>query len=239
MTTGDYGDQPGQPQYGPPPGQPQYGPPPGQPQYGPPPGQPPGQPQYGPPPGQGYGPHAGGAQYGGYGPPPAAQSSPASGRETFGVVAAALAAVAAVAGVLSLTVVDWFNGGNSLFSDVRKVVTSNQTKQYATGLAKVFYGWLAWVLLAVVVILAVVAASPNVGRPFRAVGAIVAVASIVVAFLAIKFFNSNAGAIDSEFNGYSAYIKHARAGFWMFVAALLIGGIAAAIGARRNPGPGR
>ncbi len=49
-------------------------------------------------------------------------------------------------------------------------------------------------------------------------------ASIVVTFLALKFFNSNAGAIDSEFNGYSTYLKHARAGFWMFVAAFLLGG---------------
>jgi hypothetical protein len=234
--TGNYGDQPGQPQYGQqPPGQPQYGQqPPGQPQYGQqPPGQPqygqqpPGQPQYGQqPPGQ---PQYGQPQYG------APSGAPEPAAEGFGVIAAALAVAAGVLGVLSLTVIDWFSGkGRSHFSDVRKVVTAEQTKQYATGLAKVFYGWLAWVLLAVVVIVALVAAAPNVGRPFRAIGAILALASIVVTFLALKFFNSQAGAIDSDFNGYSEYIKHARVGFWMLVAAFLLAGIAAAIGARRN-----
>ncbi|MFN2563193.1 MAG: hypothetical protein ABR571_18110 [Jatrophihabitans sp.] len=230
MTTGDYGDQPGQPQYGQQPGQPQYGQQPGQPQYG----QQPGQPQYGQPPAQGYGPQAGAPQYGGYGPPAAYSGPPPSG-ETYGVVAGVLAVAAAVLGVLSLTVIDWFSGHDqSHFSDVRKVVTSEQTKQYATGLAKVFYGWLAWVLLAVVVIAALIAAAPNIGRPFRAIGAVLALASIVITFLALKFFSDKAGNIDAEFKGYSTYLKHARAGFWMLVAAFVLAGIAAAIGARRS-----
>jgi hypothetical protein len=234
MTTGEDGDQPGQPQYGPPAGQP-YGPPPAPPQYGPPPGQPqygppPGQPQYGPPPAQGYGPQAGGPQYGGYGPPAAYSGPPPSG-ETYGVIAAALAVIAAVLGVLSLTVVDWFTGpGQSHFSDVRKLVTSDEATHYATGLAKVFYGWLAWVLLAVVVVVALLAAAPNVGRPFRFLGAVLAAAFVVIAFLALQFFKADGG----KFNGYSAYLKHARAGFWMLVAAFVLAGIAAAIGAQRS-----
>jgi hypothetical protein len=252
MTTGNYEDQPGQqqpgqqqpPQYGQPPEQygpppQQYGPPPqqyGQPpqQYGPPPqqyGQPPQ--QYGPPPQQYGPPPQGQPQYGGYGAPAAGHGGPPPAGETFGLVAGALAVVAAVLGVVALTAINWFSGGgHSHFNDVRKLVTSEQAKPFATGLAKVFYGWLAWVLLAVVIVVALIAASPNIGRTFRPIGAILAAASIAVTFLAVKFLKSGA---NSKIDSYGQYLKHARVGFWMLVAAFLLAGIAAAIGARRNP----
>jgi hypothetical protein len=226
-----YGPPPGS-QYGPPPGS-QYGPPPGS-QYGPPPGSqygpPPGS-QYGPPPGSQYGPPPG--QYGGYGAPygaPASTKVPA-----VGVVALVLAGVGAILGIIAFTAVDWYSGtGPSKFSDVRDVVTNAQTKPYAASVAKVYFGWLAWVLLAVVVIAAVLAAIPSVSAPFRAVGVLAAVGSIVLTFIAVKFFNSKAAQISSEFRGYSTYLKHARVGFWMAVAAFLIAGIGAAIGAQRR-----
>jgi hypothetical protein len=212
MTSGDYGQGPQQP-YGQQPQQPGYGqPPPGygqqQPQYR--------QQQYGQPLGQpGYGTPAGGVG------------------QRFGIVAAALAVVAAALGIISLTAVDWFSGGNSKFSDVRKVVTSDQARQFTSSLSRAYYSWLAWVLLAVVVIAALVAAAPGIGSPFRVVGVLAAVASIVVSFIALKFFNSKAGSINSDFRNYSEYLKHARAGFWMLIAAFLVAGIGAAIGAAR------
>ena len=84
------------------------------------------------------------------------------------------------------------------------------------------------------VIAAVLAAIPRLSAPFRAVGVLAAVGSIVLTFIAVKFFNSKAGQISSDFNGYSTYLKHARVGFWLAVAAFLIAGSGAAIGASRR-----
>ena len=169
-------------------------------------------------------------QYGGPGGVP-----PGRAGSSFGVVAAAFTAVGAVLGVLALTVVDWLDGsGDSKFSDIRRVVTADETKPYTTGFVRAYYGWLAWVLLGVVVVCALVAALPGVGAPFRAIGAVLALASIVATFVALKFFNSKASAIESDLDGYGAYLKHARFGFWMTVAAFLLAGIGALIGARRR-----
>lgn len=208
-------------------GQPGYGqqPPPG---YGPP-AQPPagapgyGQPAYGQP---SYGQPAVGATGRG-------QSGYDGGRGGFGVATAVLALVSAALGVIALTVLDWFSGGRSRFGDVRKILTSSDAKPFTTGLTRAYYGWLAWVLLAAVVAAALLAAIPRISTTFRVIGALVAVAGLVITFICVKFFNSKGSSIGSQFNGYSSYLKHARLGFWTFVAALLVGGIAALLGARR------
>jgi hypothetical protein len=62
----------------------------------------------------------------------------------------------------------------------------------------------------------------------------VALAALVITFVAIKFFNSKAGQISSEFSGYGTYLKHARLGFYFALAAFLLAGIGAAIGPRRS-----
>jgi len=111
------------------------------------------QPPYGQQPGSGGSPA-------GYGPSGYGDAAAAPG-----VYALALAAVSAVLGVLSFTALNWYSGkGDSKFSDVRDLVTNAQTKPYAAGMAKVYFGWLAWVLLAAVVVSAVLAALPNFTR---------------------------------------------------------------------------
>jgi hypothetical protein len=219
MTTGNYGQPEGSGQpYGqqPPPAPGGYGQPPQAAGGG-----------YGQPP-----------QYGGYGAPAGNPYADVSGRnhESFGVVSAVVVAIGAVLGIVAFTAVDWFSGGSSKFSAVRKVVTDDATKDIATGVSKVYFGWLAWVLLAVVVVTGLAAALPNAGRPFRVIAPVLAIGSIVVTFIALQLLKSNVSGLPSRFDGYSQYIKHARVGFWIAVAAFLIVGIGAAIGARRNRG---
>ncbi len=185
--------------------------------------------QYGEPQGQGgYGQQSQYAQGPSqYGQPP--YGGQPGGSRSFGVVAAVLAVVGAALGVVSFTTVNWFTGGDdSHFSDIKHLLSSGQAKQLASGFAKIYFSWLAWVLLAAVVISAILAAIPGVGTAFRIIGVIVALGAIAATFVAIKFFNSKAN------ESYGQYLKHARLGFYLAVAAFLVAGIGAAVGSRRR-----
>src|SRR5437764_41974 len=85
---------------------------------------------------QGYGQPAGGR------PSPGTATPPAAPRQTFGAVAATLAVVGAVLGVLAFTALNWFNGDNSTFGDIKTVVTSEQAKAVVNSFAKVYFSWL-------------------------------------------------------------------------------------------------
>jgi hypothetical protein len=199
----------GQPGYGQPQqpyGQPQYGQPPqpygqpGQPQqpYGP-----PGQP-YGQPPQPGYGqPAYGQPAYGGA--PPAAPARPAS-ELSFGVVGAILTLVGAALAVVAFTATNWFKieGEKGDFSDTRRALNRiDDAVQAASGVAHAYFGWLAWTLLAVAAVLALVGQLPTpTSRLFRTLGALAALAGIVFTLLAVNLISRpgiarRAGAPDS------------------------------------------
>jgi hypothetical protein len=246
--------QPEQPAYGQPPpaqyGQPQQ--PPGQ--YGQP-QQPPGQygqpqpgaageyapqqgapGQYGPPqqgaPGQ-YAPQQGAPgqyaqpQQGGYQPGAPAPYTQRPVSRGVGVSGLILTALGAIGCVIAFTAVDWYKGGRSHFSDVSNVVDQADKIGFATGAAKVYFSWLAWVLLAVAVILAIIANLPTpASGAFRALGALVAAAGIGMTFWAVQFLHHR--------GAYSEYIKNARVGFYLTLAGFLLIGIGALIGPRRK-----
>src|SRR4051794_7775688 len=196
MTSGNYG--PGQPndpagqqpqygqggQYGPPPEGGQYGQPPAGGQYG----QPPAGGQYGQQPayGQPGQPAQGQAGYGGYGPPSGSYgAAPAAARP--GVVGIVLAVLGAIAGIIAFTATKWYSdfGVGSKFGDIHKVL--DHADGDAAGVAKAYFGWLAWVLLAVAVIVAVLANLPTpASGGLRAAGAVVALAGIGFTFWALK-----------------------------------------------------
>jgi hypothetical protein len=148
--------------------------------------------------------------------------------EGFGIVAAVLALVGAVGVVVSLTALNWFDSlftsKSVKFGDVK---TALDKLSDAAGLAKAYFGWLAWVLLIVTAICAFAAAIPTVGRVFRFVTPVVALAAIAVSFLGIKL------ASGSE-PKYSEYINHAEIGFWVAIGGFAVLGIAGIIGARRQ-----
>ena len=232
-----YGNQPGQPPQSPyaPPGQsePGYGPPTGQqPAYG----QPAyGQPAYGQPAYQqqsAYGQPVYGQQpaYGqpAYGYP--AGRAPVSAQ--FGVVGAAIAAVGAILLIISFTALSWFSdfGGSSHVSDIHRILA--ESSSFAGGVAKVYFGWLSWVLLVVVVVAALLANLPSpAATAFRILGPIVAAAAIALTFVAINLSGASAG---PGAPAYSEYLKHAWLGFYFAVAGFLLVGIGAIIGPRRR-----
>lgn len=223
-----YTQQPAQPAEPPAYGQPQQGygqtqQAPGQPQQGyAPPQQAYGQPQqqYGAPQAQqAYGqPQQGYGQPGGY---------PAAGGRKFGVAGAVLAVIAAALGIVSFTAVDWFAdlGQRAHFGDIGKIAKAADQNT----IAKFYFSWLGWVLLAAVVVLALLACLPAATTPlFRTLGVLVGLGGIALTFLALPFAGTS-----GQGTSYTDYLKHARIGFYLALAAFLVGAIGAAIGSRR------
>jgi hypothetical protein len=203
-----------------------YGPPGdyGQPGYGPP--APQGEP-YGQPPGA---PPANYGRPGEYAAPTAAYGAVPPGRGGSGVnvTGIVLAVLGAIAGIIAFTATRWFSdfplGGK--FPRVHDVLDS--AGPAAAGVAKAYFGWLAWVLLAVAVISALLATFPNpLAGVMRIVGALVALAGIGFTFWGIK--------LVSDRTGYGEYLKHAlkAPAFYLAVGGFLLVAIAALLGPKR------
>src|SRR4051812_25525768 len=236
--------QPSQPSPAPQPGQPSQpgpAPQPGQPGYGqqPPPayGQPPpaygqqppaqyGQPGYGQP---GYG--QPGYDQPGYGQPAAAGSYPpgAPARDQtratglkFGVAGTALAVIGAVACVISFTAIEWFHEGRDKFSDLHDITAKSPQ---ATGIGTVYFGWLAWVLLAAGLVTAVLANLPSsASMAMRPIGVLVNLAGIGFTAWAVAFAHGPK---------YTFFLKHADAGFYVALGGFALMMIGSMIGPSR------
>jgi hypothetical protein len=216
-----YGSPPPQQPYGQPPQQPYAQPPqqapgygaPGQQQYGQPQQfgqaqQPYGQQQYGQPQ----------PQYGGYGPPASSTYAGPAPARGVGIVGLVLAVLGAVAGIIALTALKWFTSlnqvaGHAHFSDIHKLI-DNSIGPNATGFGKAYFSWVAWALLAVAVVFAIIANLPTPGASaFRALGAVASLAGIGLSFWGIDF---------AHHTGYSDFIKHATVGFYVFLGAFVL-----------------
>jgi hypothetical protein len=223
MTSGNYGGS----EESAPPSQPQYGPAP----------QPGSAPQYAPPSAPGephhqYGGQAGFGQPYGYG-------TPRVGRPAVGTVGIVLAVVGAVAGIIAFTATNWYDGsGRSHFSNLHDAVNQLDRLHAAAGLASIYYGWLAWTLLAVGTVAAMLANLPSpASAALRVVGALVGVAGVVFTFLAIRLISKGAVASSAGApNSYSEYLKHAAKAPSLYLAAggFLLITIGALIGPRRR-----
>jgi hypothetical protein len=149
------------------------------------------------------------------------------GGNSIGVVGSLLALIGAAAIIVAFTAVDWFSGfgGHSHFSDLHDITKGGGS----TGIAKAYFGWLGWVLLAATVLLALGANIPSpAATVLRPLGAIVGLASVGLTFWALKFESGSRP-------GYSEYLKHARIGFYLAAAGFLVAAIGAMIGPRRAP----
>jgi hypothetical protein len=163
--------------------------------------------------------------YAGSAPPPAPYSQPRAA-DGPGFVGIALAVIGAVLGVIAFTAVDWFESGPSHFSDVHDAVNQLDKQGFATGIGKVYFGWLAWVLLAVAVIFAIVANLPTpASGAMRTLGALVGLAGIGLTLWAVEFAHGPA---------YTQFLKHSRIGFYLTLAAFLLTTIGSLIGPARR-----
>jgi hypothetical protein len=214
------------PQYGQAPAYGQYGP-----QYGPP------QAGYGPPPSGGYG-------------VPAPEAPP---EQKFGIVGAVVAFTGAVLVVLALTVLTWFStdkvsrvfraAGNRTFREVHdalEVTHDNfpaQLSRYVDfGISRAYFGWLAWLLLAVAVVVAILALLPTPAPFLRVLGLLIGLAAVAITFWAIDLI-SLSGPVAKTIRhnpSYSDYLSHTNVGFWFAVVGFLLIGVGALIGPRRT-----
>lgn len=190
--------------------------------------------QEGYPPQQGYPPQA---PQGGYPP----QQRPRSGRgqqyanaygapvgsgAQFGVVGTTLAGIGFILLIIALTAVTWFKqaGVSATFSDLSSTLDSNSN---ASGIASTYYGWLAWTLAVVGLVVAVAANLPSpASGPLRALGAVLAAAAIAVSFLAVQ--------LTSPGVAYWDYFKHLNIGFYLALLGFLLMGIGSLIGPKRT-----
>jgi hypothetical protein len=201
---------------------------------------------------QGYGQQGYGQQ--GYGNAPA--------RSALGIPGLVLAVIGAALVVIAFTALKWLRKGSSgsFFEDTKdttfskihdgfdkldKEIASSGLSKYKgdlhEGVGPTYFGWLAWVLLAVTVVLAVLAVVPNPAAKLgRILGPIVALVAIGLTFWAIDLVRFS-GQLKRllEQNGqkapsYGDFLKHANIGFWFTVGGFLLLGIGALLGTRRR-----
>jgi hypothetical protein len=222
--SGPYNPQPGNQ----PGGQPQWGGYPGSASY---PQQ--GQPGYA---GQeGY--QQGGYQQGGYqqaGYQQGAYSYPqqtwgARRRETVGVIGLIGGAVGAALLIVSFTALAWYRiiGRDIKFSDIHKSLN----EPGAPAFPKAYFGWLGWVLLALVVVSAVLASLPigSAALTFRIVAPATGLVGIIVTLLALNNYWDKANNVLGDVGVF----KHSAAGLYLTLIGFLIAGVAGVSGPRR------
>jgi hypothetical protein len=154
--------------------------------------------------------------------------------QKFGAISFLVTLIGAFVVVLAFTAVDWTRGTSSSFSDIHTVL-DHADEVFGISpeaVAKAYFGFLGWALLAATVLCALLAAVPAIGSPFRILAPVLAVSAIVLTFLAIKLFKNNAAA--GLVRDYSDYLKDSRAGFYLAVGGFLLIGIGAAIGPGRD-----
>jgi hypothetical protein len=144
--------------------------------------------------------------------------------QTFGVAAVLLVAAGAVLGVVAFTAVNWgHRRRSSTFPQVHRGL--QQLGNQAEAVARAYFGWLAWALLIVAVVCAVLAATPAISTPFRIVAPIVALAGLVFTVLAIRLWPQLS---------YAQFLKDARAGFYLALGGFLLIGIGSLLGPGRK-----
>lgn len=155
--------------------------------------------------------------------------------QKFGGLSFLLTLIGTAVTVIAFTALDWFDGNrSSSFHSVHKVIDAAAAVGVGSPpVAKAYFSWLGWALLALTIVLALLAATPTIGGPFRIAGVAAAVAAVVLTFIGIKVFKESA-MLGSAYHGYASYLKHARAGFYTAVLGFVLIGIAAAIGPSRE-----
>ena len=155
--------------------------------------------------------------------------------EKFGAISFLVTAIGTALVVVAFTVVNWFRGNDSShFRDVHRVLVDSQGfGAHPQTVAKLYFNWLGWVLLAVLVILAVLAATPTISGPFRIVAPVVAAGAVVVSVLAVNLFVSSDVSLGIR-EGFTYWLKAARVGLYLAVAGFLAIGVGAALGPGRE-----
>lgn len=183
-------------------------------------------------------------QQGGYGYQQGPQPYGASdygreGGQSVGIIGLIGAAVGAILLILGATALAWYKigGEDGKFSDLNNDV-KDAPGAVGVGMAKAYFGWLAWVLLALVIIAAVVASLPigSAGLAFRIIAPVIGVLGLVLTLLALNNYWDKAkdgaqaqGADPSDLGIF----KHSQIGLYLMLLGFLIAGVAGVFGPRR------
>ena len=186
--------------------------------------------------------------------PPSAADRPVLGRTAprrANVPALLLVVGGAILVALSYTVLGWFRpetdgsfpiAGSSTLPAVHRLLTDIEDQSRgvvgAALLARYYFSLWVWVLFAVVVLAAVLAALPNrMATTAGLFGTLSAAAAIVLTFAAIKLSVVHDASYAPFGLGYGDYLSHARLGFWLAAAGYLLAGAGALFGPPRKPKP--
>ncbi|HEY7048531.1 MAG TPA: hypothetical protein VH373_15030 [Jatrophihabitantaceae bacterium] len=171
------------------------------------------------PSGYGYG-----QGYGGYG------SYSSQPRQTIGIVGLVVAFVGAIV-LISGFFLNWYSadGGHLKFSDIHKTLDGPG----APGLPKAYFGWLAWVLLALVIIAAVVANLPigSASLPMRIAAPVIGLLGLLLTLLALNSYWDKVKDVNG--GGDVGIFKHSAIGLYLTLAGFIIAGVAGVFGPRR------
>jgi hypothetical protein len=150
---------------------------------------------------------------------------------TLGVPGIALVLAGAVALMLSFTTTTWYAGQSSGPDSISRITFS--TLHHLTSIipgapssTKAYFGWLAWVLLLLGVIIGVAAnvpwpVAPGASIALRVAGAVLGVLGMVVTYYAMHKLFAPSGA---------SVFTHSRAGLWLAFVGYAVIAAGAAIG---------
>jgi hypothetical protein len=158
------------------------------------------------------------------------------GGERLGVAGTLLVVIGAALVLTAYTALDWYKHdsgqGASHFSAVHDALRALHSVGGANAISYAYFSWLAWVLLAVAVIGALVANLPTSAvRVSRLVGSVVALLGLIATALSIQLTSGDRVASTVS---YADYVKKAGFGFYVGLAGFLVIGIGALIGPRRS-----
>jgi hypothetical protein len=154
-----------------------------------------------------------------------------AGSRSIGVAGIGLVLLGVVALLVSFTApVDWYPGSTGpsavahiRFSDLHHLTAASGS----VAIAKAYFGWLAWVLLIVLIIVGFAANMPTPAADgLRVLGFVVGLAGAAVTYVALNRLAGSAGS--------GGAFEHSRAGVWLAVTGYLVAGVGAAVGPKRD-----
>ncbi len=149
---------------------------------------------------------------------------------SIGVPGVALLLAGVVLLLVSFTAVDWYPGSDRPsavahigFADLHHLTAAGTS----VALAKAYFGWLAWVLLILVIVVGFAANLPSPAADgLRVAGLALGLGGAVVTYLALVKLAS--------WSGSRSAFDDARAGVWLAIGGYLVAGLGAALGPRRG-----
>ena len=151
-------------------------------------------------------------------------------RERVRVIGLLGAAVGAAALIVGFTALAWYRIADHdiKFRDIHRTLD----QPGVPALPKAYFGWLGWVLVAVVVVSAALASLPigSLALTFRIVAPVAGIIGMVVTLLALSSYWDNTRSFLADVGDF----KHGAVGLYVTLIGFLVAGLAGIFGPRRT-----